>query len=113
VIEVLLDRRLVEQAPSRRVGNRCEVEREVQLALGVRVELRVPQYLGGQVVERLLGALTVGHMLEKAQAAEELVGAGLLEAAHARPHQLGGLVEPDVRDAACVQGPRDRPGWEE
>ena len=60
-----------------------------------------------RALQRRLRPLAVGHVLEEAQDAVEVVGAWVVERVDARPHQLRGGLDPRVLDAAGEQRPED------
>ena len=62
------------------------------------------------VLERRRGALAVGHVIEEAQRAVEVVWAGRSERRDALPHQLGRPVHPFVARAAGEQRAEDLAG---
>ena len=68
---------------------------------------------GADPAEHLAGPLPVRYVLEERQDAEHLVSAGLIHLGDPVPHDLGGVVEPGVADAAGVQRGRDHAGGDE
>ena len=91
-------------------GPRREVERAVDLAgrVGVERDDRVQE--GRQALQRVLGPLAVGHVLEEGQQRR----AGRTRPASrarsiARPQQLGRAAEPRMLDGARVQCPGEDP----
>ena len=97
-----LDRGLIEETTGDRVGVRREVERRVDLALGVGVErdhVAVEQQ-PPDALEGLLRRAAIGHVLEEPQHAAEPVRPRVVEIVDPPPEQVRGAVEPPMLDAA-------------
>jgi len=104
MVQVRLDRRLVEQLAGQRIGLGREVQRRVHLTRCLRVERhQVPlDDQRADPAEHLPGLVPVRHVLQEPEHAEHVVRAQVAYLGEPAPHRLGRAVQPRVADAARV-----------
>jgi hypothetical protein len=115
VVEVSVDRGLVEERTRQRVGLGREVQRRVHLARGVSVqhhELPLEEQ-ATDAIERLLRATAIRYVLEEPQHAPHLVGVSGIELIEERPQQLRCSLEPWMLDAPRVERAGDQASRDE